>query len=232
MTDNHSTPRACLCGCGGAPVLGFFMRGHNRAGQSVSLRRPDPGDAPGCECGCGAMTTLRDGRWQRFVTGHNSKAYKRRGPDNSNWKGVHARSGPGTLNVYVSIWNPAHHRADRKGYVLRSILVAEASLGRAVMPGENVHHVNRDKRDDRPENLLVLTTAEHVALHHREDHRRVVRGESVRSSKLTTADVRTIRCDCRGLTNTELAKRFGVHRGTIGKVLRGERWAHVNEVET
>lgn len=65
---------------------------------------------------------------------------------------------------YLLAWEPAHPRSSR-GRVLEHILVAEKKLGRYLHDDEQVHHRDRDKANNDPDNLLVLTSSEHARLH-------------------------------------------------------------------
>lgn len=58
-----------------------------------------------------------------------------------------------------------HPNATRHGYVLAHRIVVENSIGRILGPLEVVHHRNGNKKDNRPDNLEIMTRDLHGRHH-------------------------------------------------------------------
>ena len=83
------------------------------------------------------------------------------GPESLAWKG-----GTSWVNGYKVVFRPDHPRSHANGYVYEHILIAEETLGRPLSEMEVVHHDDRDKRNNSPENLIVMASqSEHLKLH-------------------------------------------------------------------
>jgi hypothetical protein len=81
-----------------------------------------------------------------------------------------------------------------------------------------VNHIDGDKSNNRSDNLEWLTYSENSKHSYK-------MGLQVPISKLCADDVRMIRDGfVNGLTNSELAAAFNVHRGTISEIRLGRAW--------
>jgi hypothetical protein len=122
-----------------------------------------------CECGCGqatqrspktsARTNMVKGQHYRFCKGHQNRRFIKN-HDKEPQRGQFIHSG------YVYIIAPVEHpHPTNKKYIKRSRLVMEGKIGRYLTRSEQVHHINGDRADDRPENLSMLSLAEHNREH-------------------------------------------------------------------
>lgn len=70
---------------------------------------------------------------------------------------------------YTRRYAPEHPNAGVTGLVSGHVFVAAQAMGRALPPGAEVHHLNGDGMDNRPENLVVCEDrAYHRLLHQRQ----------------------------------------------------------------
>jgi uncharacterized protein (DUF1330 family) len=79
---------------------------------------------------------------------------------NPNWKGGKIVNPKG----YILIRKSKHPKANN-GYVFEHILIMENHIGRYLIKGEVVHHINGIRSDNRIENLKILTKKQHQKLH-------------------------------------------------------------------
>jgi hypothetical protein len=93
----------------------------------------------------------------------NQKCYfkwKRKHPNKRAYKGRIFVSG------YFYLYMPEHPNAIKKGrYIAEHRYNLEQKIGRLLERSEVSHHINGDKKDNRPENLEVLTDSEHNKQH-------------------------------------------------------------------
>lgn len=118
-----------------------------------------------CKCRCGNETIVRNGNLQSGSVRSCGCLTRRTGEQSPNWQNGFTISTHGYKHILTSDSN----RTNR--YEPEHRLVMAKVLGRPLTSDEVVHHINRDKTDNRPENLQVLSRQEHAALHAAEDRR-------------------------------------------------------------
>lgn len=94
---------------------------------------------------------------------------------NPNWKGGRSVASNGYVLIRVGTDHPL---ADVRGYAYEHRLVASRKIGRWLVPGEQVHHIDGDKLNNDPSNLEVCAgAAEHLVHHRKSDSDRRLPGE-------------------------------------------------------
>lgn len=70
------------------------------------------------------------------------------------------------LNGYIEIYAPGYHSAKKNGYVYEHIVIAENMLGRQLKNGEVVHHKDKNRAHNSPDNLMVFASnSDHSRFH-------------------------------------------------------------------
>jgi len=116
------------------------------------------------------MIRCQFGRWNEFVEVCGFERYKpyltelaqqnrnkaKRGKRSTNWKGGRVVDKWG----YIQIWKPEHPNAKGAGYIHEHRLIISEHLGRPLIKGENVHHKNGERADNRLSNLELWSTTQ------------------------------------------------------------------------
>lgn len=69
---------------------------------------------------------------------------------------------------YVLVYAPKHPHAHRDGYIMEHTVIMERHIGRYLRANECVHHKNRNRADNRIENLELMDKHEHHVMHGKE----------------------------------------------------------------
>lgn len=102
-------------------------------------------------------------------------------------------------------------------------LVAAAFIGPRP-DGLAVNHIDHDPTNNRAANLEYVTNRDNT--HHAMKAGRMAHGERHGSAKLTADQIIDIRA-ASGITQRELAAKYGVGQMTINAILRRKTWTHV-----
>lgn len=95
----------------------------------------------------------------RWKTGALNKSHFPRGEKSPYWKGGRVNN-----SGYIMVYNPSHHRATKKHYVMEHIIIWEQASNKLLPDSWIIHHLNGITTDNRPINLQALPSKKHYLI--------------------------------------------------------------------
>lgn len=135
----------------------WYNSGVDPVGPVVAHRvRPEPCAVDGCD---------RTAKIEQFCSPHGRRAQRNGGDPGP--ADIQAKAGNGRGKArwigkegYVWLRKPDHPNAYSNGCLQEHTFVMSELLGRPLVKGENVHHKNGVKTDNRPENLELWVSSQ------------------------------------------------------------------------
>lgn len=142
------------------------------------------------------------------------------GENNPKWRGGRVKMTDGRILVYA----PNHPFANcMKGtHILEYRLIAEAKIGRYLLPTEVVHHIDGDISNNHPDNLEVITQAEHAKKHVRPEDIQKCKDNAIALRKLTMDQAGEIRARHKNKESMlSISRDYPVSYQTITQIIAG-----------
>lgn len=115
--------------------------------------------------------------------------------------------------------------------------IMEENLGRKLTRYEVVHHKNGNKRDNRIENLEIMSLSEHTRLHKigkslsNETKEKIKKSRfgkpNIACRKLSNENVeKLLEMKKQGFSNRKLSEIFGINRQSVNDILSGKSYKY------
>lgn len=70
-------------------------------------------------------------------------------------------------NRYIEVYIPEHKRSHINGCVYEHIVIAEGIIGRSLQDKEVVHHIDKNRSNNNPDNLMIFKTSSDHSRYHK-----------------------------------------------------------------